>query len=648
MIKPETIQEIFETAKVEDLVGDFVSLRKRGVNFIGLCPFHNEKTPSFTVSPAKGIFKCFGCGKGGNAVNFIMEHEHYSYPEALKFVAKKYNIEIEEEEQSPEQLERLGAMESLFHVSTFAQKYFTNSIQNTEEGKAIGLSYLKERGFSSEIIEKFQIGYCPDSFDGFSDHALKNGYKREHLIKSGLSIKGDNKIYDRFKARVIFPIHNLTGKVIGFGGRILSSEKSKAKYVNSPDSDIYNKSKVLYGIFYARTAILKNDRCYLVEGYTDVIALHQVGIENVVASSGTSLTTDQIKLIKRFTPNITILYDGDAAGIKASFRGIDMILEEGLNVKILLFPEGEDPDSFVRNKPIDEVEKFIENNTDDFIAFKTNLLISEAKKDPVKKASLIKEIVQSIALIPDGIFRSVYVKECSSIMEIPEQTLMNELNNALRKKFKDRLKFQPTEAEFELPKQEVEKQIEFDLNATQNQERELVRLLLLYGDEEIIFEDIDENKQKIEVPIKVAEFIIHDLKSDEIPFQDKIFQKVFDEYAQALEAGIVLTADHFMQHPEDYMSQLVIDLTVSPYELSNNWLKKRIPVKVESDNMKKLVSSSVLSFKSKKVDQMILDKQREMNETDNHDDYVILLQESMSLKEISVRINKDLTRVITK
>lgn len=648
MIKPETIQEIFETAKVEDLVGDFVSLRKRGVNFIGLCPFHNEKTPSFTVSPAKGIFKCFGCGKGGNAVNFIMEHEHYSYPEALKFVAKKYNIEIEEEEQSPEQLERLGAMESLFHVSTFAQKYFTNSIQNTEEGKAIGLSYLKERGFSSEIIEKFQIGYCPDSFDGFSDHALKNGYKREHLIKSGLSIKGDNKIYDRFKARVIFPIHNLTGKVIGFGGRILSSEKSKAKYVNSPDSDIYNKSKVLYGIFYARTAILKNDRCYLVEGYTDVIALHQVGIENVVASSGTSLTTDQIKLIKRFTPNITILYDGDAAGIKASFRGIDMILEEGLNVKILPFPEGEDPDSFVRNKPIDEVEKFIENNTDDFIAFKTNLLISEAKKDPVKKASLIKEIVQSIALIPDEIFRSVYVKECSSIMEIPEQTLMNELNNALRKKFKDRLKFQPTEAEFELPKQEVEKQIEFDLNATQNQESELVRLLLLYGDEEIIFEDIDENKQKIEVPIKVAEFIIHDLKSDEIPFQDKIFQKVFDEYAQALEAGIVLTADHFMQHPEDNMSQLVIDLTVSPYELSNNWLKKRIPVKVESDNMKKLVSSSVLSFKSKKVDQMILDKQREMNETDNHDDYVILLQESMSLKEISVRINKDLTRVITK
>ncbi len=648
MIKPETIQEIFETAKIDEVIGDFVSLRKRGVNFIGLCPFHNEKTPSFTVSSAKGIFKCFGCGKGGNAVNFIMEHEHYSYPEALKFVAKKYNIEIEEEVQSSEQLERLGAMESLFHVSTFAQKYFTDTIQNTEEGKAIGLSYLKERGFSNEIIKKFQIGYCPDSFGGFSDHALKNGYKREHLIKSGLSIKGDNKVYDRFKARVIFPIHNLTGKVIGFGGRILSSEKNKAKYVNSPDSDIYNKSKVLYGIFYARNAILKNDLCYLVEGYTDVISLHQAGIENVVASSGTSLTTDQVKLIKRFTPNITILYDGDAAGIKASFRGIDMILEEGLNVKILLFPEGEDPDSFVRHKSIDEVEKFIENNTTDFIAFKTNLLISEAKKDPIKKASLIKEIVHSIALIPDGIFRSVYVKECSSTMEIPEQTLMNELNNALRKKFKNRLKFQPTEAEFEIPKQEVKKQIEFDISATKNQESELVRLLLLYGDEEIIFEDIDENKQKIEVPIKVAELIIHDLKSDEISFQDKILQKVFDEYSQALEAGIILTADHFMQHPEDNISQLVIDLTVSPYELSNNWLKKRIPVKSECDNMKRLVSSSVLSFKSKKIDQMISDNQREMKKAENAEDNLILQQKHVSLKNISREINRELSRIITK
>ncbi|MCP4550661.1 MAG: DNA primase [Bacteroidetes bacterium] len=648
MIKPETIQEIFETAKIDEVIGDFVSLRKRGVNFIGLCPFHNEKTPSFTVSSAKGIFKCFGCGKGGNAVNFIMEHEHYSYPEALKFVAKKYNIEIEEEVQSPEQLERLGAMESLFHVSTFAQKYFTDTIQNTEEGKAIGLSYLKERGFSDEIIKKFQIGYCPDSFGGFSDHALKNGYKREHLIKSGLSIKGDNKIYDRFKARVIFPIHNLTGKVIGFGGRILSSEKNKAKYVNSPDSDIYNKSKVLYGIFYARNAILKNDLCYLVEGYTDVISLHQAGIENVVASSGTSLTTDQVKLIKRFTPNITILYDGDAAGIKASFRGIDMILEEGLNVKILLFPEGEDPDSFVRNKSIDEVEKFIKNNTTDFIAFKTNLLISEAKKDPIKKASLIKEIVHSIALIPDGIFRSVYVKECSSTMEIPEQTLMNELNNALRKKFKNRLKFQPTEAEFEMPKQEVKKQIEFDISATKNQESELVRLLLLYGDEEIVFEDIDENKQKIEVPIKVAEFIIHDLKSDEVSFQDKILQKVFDEYSQALEAGIILTTDHFMQHPEDNISQLVIDLTVSPYELSNNWLKKRIPVKSECDNIKRLVSHSVLSFKSKKIDQMISDNQREMKKAENAEDNLILQQKHVSLKNISREINRELSRIITK
>ena len=397
MISRDTIQTIIETARVEEVVGDFVTLRKRGVNMIGLCPFHNEKTPSFTVSPVKGIYKCFGCGKAGNSVNFVMEHEHYTYPEALRFLAKKYSIEIEEEEQTPEQLQEINEKESLYAVTAFAQKFFTECLFNTEEGKSIGLTYFKDRGFREHIMEHFQLGYSPDAWEAFTNNAIQNGYSPDYLVKSGLTIEKDGKRFDRFSARVIFPIHNLSGRVIGFGGRILKSEEKKAKYINSPESDIYNKSQVLYGIYFAKNAIIKKDNCYLVEGYTDVISLFQAGFENVVASSGTSLTTDQIRLIKRYTPNITILYDGDEAGLKASFRGIDMILEQGMNVKIVMFPDGEDPDSFVRNHRSIEVEEFLGKEARDFIRFKTNILIKEAQDDPIKKAGLIKEIVQSIS-----------------------------------------------------------------------------------------------------------------------------------------------------------------------------------------------------------------------------------------------------------
>jgi len=647
LIKPETIQEIFETAKIDEVVGDFVSLKRRGINLIGLCPFHNEKTPSFTVSPAKGIYKCFGCGKGGNAVNFIMDHEHYTYPEALKYLAHKYSVEIDEEEQTPEMLQQHSSMEGLFHVSAFAQKYFSESLNNTEEGKAIGLSYFLERDFTEETILKFQLGYCLDKFDDFSKTALKEGYKKEQLIKSGLSIENDQNIFDRFKGRVIFPIHNLTGRVVGFGGRILSSEKSKAKYVNSPESDIYNKSKVLYGIFYAKNAILKNDDCLLVEGYTDVISLHQAGIENVVASSGTSLTIDQIKLIKRFTPNITILYDGDAAGLKASFRGIDMILEAGMNVKIVLFPDGEDPDSFARNHSRDDVKDFIKKNAADFISFKTNLLVNESDKDPLKKAALIKEIVQTIALIPDGIYRSVYVKECSSIMDISEQTLVNELNKLLRKKFKDLNKEEYLEEipQYAIP--ELREKPEVEQSNTLTHEREIIRLLLTYANQEIIFDDIDENDQKIEVPIKIAEYVIHDLKSDEIGFHDAGLQLIFNEFDHALENGTILTGEYFSQNPDVKLSKLAIDLMATPYELSDNWLRKRIPVKHESDNLIKLITSCVLSFKAKKIDQMILDNQKELNEVVDPDEYMLRQQKHMSLKTISIEINKQLSRIIT-
>lgn len=648
MIKPETIQEIFDTARVDEVVGEFVSLRKRGVNMIGLCPFHNEKTPSFTVSPAKGIYKCFGCGKGGNSVNFVMEHEHYSYPEALKYLAKKYNIEIDEEEQTPEQKDFLNEQESLYHVSTFAQQYFTENLKNSEEGKAVGLSYLLDRGVSEALIEKFQLGYCIDKFEDFTNHAVREGYKRTYLEKSGLSIRKEGKFYDRFRGRVMFPIHSLTGRVIAFGGRILSSEKSKAKYVNSPESDIYSKSKVLYGLHFARTAILKKDNCFLVEGYTDVISMHQVGLENVVASSGTSLTVDQIKFIKRFTPNITILYDGDEAGIKASFRGIDMILEEGMNVKIVLFPEGEDPDSYARSHRSDEVENFVKDQAKDFISFKTDLLMKDAKNDPVKRAGLIKEIVQTIAVIPDGIFRSVYVRECSSIMNIPEQTLMNELNKSLRKKYQEKYKGQG----FENLTPEVEPQIlkkdDTTFDSAETQEREIIRLLLSYGNQEIIFEELNELEQKIEVPIKIAEFIVHDLKNDEIEIENPEYRLIFDEYERSLSKGVIPNETHFTQFQDSRVAQLAVDLLSTPYELSYNWERNKIHVKTEQDNLKILVASTVLSFKVKKIDQMIAENQKELKETTDAENYMILIQKHMSLKQVSREINKQLSRIITK
>jgi len=648
LIKPETIQEIFDTARVDEVVGEFVSLRKRGVNMIGLCPFHNEKTPSFTVSPAKGIYKCFGCGKGGNSVNFVMEHEHYSYPEALKYLAKKYNIDIDEEEQTPEQKEYLNEQESLYHVSTFAQQYFTENLHKSEEGKAVGLSYLKERGVSEALIEKFQLGYCIDNFEDFTNHAVKEGYKRIYLEKSGLSIRKEGKFYDRFRGRVMFPIHSLTGRVIAFGGRILSSEKSKAKYVNSPESDIYSKSKVLYGLHFARTAILNKDNCFLVEGYTDVISMHQAGIENVVASSGTSLTVDQIKLIKRFTPNITILYDGDEAGIKASFRGIDMILEEGMNVKIVLFPEGEDPDSYARSHRSEEVETFVKDQAKDFVSFKTGLLMKDAKNDPVKRAGLIKEIVQTIAVIPDGIFRSVYVRECSSIMNIPEQTLMNELNKSLRKKYQEKYKGQGYEYLAPDPEPQILKKADLALDSAEIQEREIVRLLLSYGNQDIIFEELNELKQKIEVPIKIAEFIVHDLRNDEIELENPEYRLIFDEYVHSLSKGLIPDEAHFTQFQDSRVANLAIDLLSTPYELSYNWERNKIHVKTEQDNLKVQVASTVLSFKVKKIEQMIMANQKELKETTDTEDYMILLQKHMSLKQVSREINKQLSRIVTK
>ena len=433
MIDKQTVDKILDAAQIVDVVSDFVTLRKRGVNYIGLCPFHDEKTGSFTVSPAKGIFKCFGCGKGGGPVHFIMEHEQLDYPGALKYLAKKYHIEVVEKELTPEEQQSQSDREAMFAVNTWAQSYFTQQMNNTADGRAIGLSYFRGRGFTDETIAKFGLGYCLDKSDAMTMAALNSGYKADFIEKCGLGSRRDNGTwYDRFRGRVIFPVHTLSGKVVAFGGRVLKKDDKTAKYVNSPESEIYHKSNELYGIYFAKQSIVKQDRCFLVEGYTDVISMHQAGITNVVASSGTSLTPGQIRLIHRFTPNITVLYDGDAAGIKASIRGIDLLLEEGMNVKVVLLPDGEDPDSYAQNNNASDFIDFIDKNQVDFIRFKIQLLLDEIGNDPIKKAGLIQDVVHSISLIPDNIVRSVYAKECATQLEIDEKVVLAEIQKILR------------------------------------------------------------------------------------------------------------------------------------------------------------------------------------------------------------------------
>ena len=640
MINPNTIQTIFETARVEEVIGDFVTLKKRGANYLGLCPFHNEKTPSFSVSPSKGIYKCFGCGKAGNVVGFVMEHEHYSYPEALRYVAKRYGIEIEEEEVTPEMQQQLDEKESMLALNTFVTDYFKKNLFEKNEGKAIGLSYLKEREFRESTIEKFELGYAIDLWEDYSKHALANGYKKDPLVETGLSIAKDDKLLDRFRGRVIFPIHNLTGRVIGFGGRILSSEKSKAKYLNSPESDIYNKSKVLYGIYFARNAIVKQDKCYLVEGYTDVISLHQAGIENVVSSSGTSLTVDQIKLISRYTPNITILYDGDPAGIKASFRGIDLILEQGMNVKIVLFPEGEDPDSYARNHSTSETEDFINNTASDFIKFKTSLLLDETANDPSGRASLIKDIVHTISVIPDGITRSVYIKECSVLLDVGEQTLLNELNKLLRQKFKKHSNI-PHEV---LPHEEIKetklKQIDIDPLDISYLENDLIRLLLLFGDSEVEVDTEDDET----IEISISEFIIDDLRNDKLSFENKLFCKILDEFKTASENEVILNTTHFTNNPDPQVSALAIELISTPYELSDNWEKNKIFVKKEGDNLFNLVLSTLMSFKSRLISKQLNELSLQLKTTTDEAEIYLLQQEYFELKKLANLIDSELNR----
>jgi DNA primase len=640
MIPHDTIDTIIQTARIEEVIGDYVTLRRRGVNQIGLCPFHNEKTPSFTVSPAKGIYKCFGCGKAGNSVNFIMEHEHFSYPEALKYLARKYNIEIEEEEQTPEQLQELNEKESLYNLNLFAQHYFSKMLLESEEGKAIGLSYFRERGMRDDMMHKFQLGFSPVKWSAFADHAIQQGYKKEFLLKTGLATEKEDTLYDRFHGRVMFPIHSASGRVIGFGGRILGSDKSHAKYVNSPESEIYNKSKTLYGIYFAKNAIISKDNCLLVEGYTDVISMYQAGIENVVASSGTSLTHDQVRMIQRYTTNISILYDGDPAGIKASFRGIDMIVEQGMNVKIVLFPDGEDPDSYARKHHPAEVESFISGNSVNFILFKTRLLLAETQNDPIKKAVLIKEIVNTISLIPDGISRSLYVKECSSLMAISEQVLMSELNKILRAKLKKNSPEIEKGLEGVPPEQiSSDLQVDLDLYSSEFQERDIIKLLLLYG-QEVIHIKLNQNDDE-EVPVGVADYMVHDITNDELDFKNTTFKLIFDEFISDLEKDVVPGREKFLSNSNNEISLVAVNLVLTPYYL-HDWLRKNTMVTTEETRLYMHVMQTLLIFKERKLSQKMAEIEKKLSAASLTfpEEYTALQKTHMELKKQSIEIHR--------
>ena len=648
MITRETIDNIVSAVRIEEVIGDYINLRRRGVNLLGLCPFHNEKTPSFTVSPAKGIYKCFGCGKAGNAVGFIMEHERLTYPEALRYLAKKYHIEIEEEEQTPEQIQEISEKESLFNLNEFARRYFSSVLFDTEEGKAVGLAYFREREIREDIIKKFQLGFSPDQWNAFSEHAITEGYKKDMLLKTGLALEKDGRLYDRFHSRVIFPIHSASGRTIGFGGRILTSDKNRPKYVNSPESELYNKSKTLYGIYFARNEIARKDNCYLVEGYTDVISLHQAGIENVVASSGTSLTTDQVRMIQRYTSNITILYDGDPAGIKASFRGIDMVLEQGMNVRIVLFPDNEDPDSFARKNHPAETEKFITGNAVNFISFKTRLLLDETKNDPIKKAGLIKDIVASISLIPDAITRTLFIRECADMMTVPEQVLVNELNKIRRNRLNKELRDQVDTGEISLPEVIATHPIEIETDSlsAECQEREILRLLLLYGTDIVLIEQFDENNDKIKVPVLVADYLVHDIHRDELEFDNKVYAALFEEYKIGLNSDQIPEQSFFREHEEKEIAHTTVDLIFFPYLLSPNWQKNNVIVDMEEHKLLVRLDYALLSLKARKIDLMIAELQKQLHGDDSPEDFNQIQARHKELKKKSSEINGKLGRIV--
>ena len=654
-IPPHIIDEIMQTSRIEEIIGEFVNLKRAGSSLKGLSPFTDEKTASFVVSPAKQIFKCFSTGKGGSVVTFLMEKEHYSYPEALKWLANKYNITLpEEEEQTAEQLAAVTERESLQIINEFAKTHFHDRMHTSNEGKAIGLSYFIERGFRLDIIEKFQLGYCLEKGNDFTEAALTKGYKLEYLEKIGLVKSKDGRKFDFFRGRVMFPIHSVTGRVLGFGGRTLLSDKKIAKYFNSPESIIYNKSDILYGLYYAKGDIIKYDNCFLVEGYTDVISMHQAGITNVVSSSGTSLTHGQIKLIRRYTQNVTILYDGDAAGIKASFRGIDLLLEEGLNVRVVLFPDGDDPDSYSKKVSSVELDDYINTNKKDFVTFKAEILL-QGTTDPIQRSKLIHEIVHSISLIPDQISRSIYAKEIASRFDI-DQTIVDQELLKLRKTAltKQPASFSPeevpVEVDYTIPrKQPVEQphsndhEVGTEINAT---EYDLIRILVKYGTLVIP----DEKRELSSEDVTVAQLICNELFRDELTFNEPTFQKIYEYANEGINLEkITYQAKHYLRSEDQEIVKIVSEIETDKHELSHNWLKLRnIETNYEIDKLKAAVLSSILAFKTDKLQQRINDIRKQISQLTEDDVEKIeeLLINQINFERAKMRFAEQLGRII--
>ena len=614
MISKATIDTVFETARVEEVIGDFVQLKRAGTNFKGLSPFSDERSPSFMVSPVKQIWKDFSSGKGGNSVAFLMEHEHFTYPEAIRYLAKKYNIEIEETVQTDEEKANTDVKESMYLVSEFAKKYFQDILLHSEEGKAIGYSYFKERGFTNETITKFALGYSPETWDAFTKEALGKGYKLEFLESTGLTIPREDRPFDRFKGRVMFPIQSMSGRVLGFGGRILTNDKKAAKYLNSPESEIYHKSKVLYGIFQAKQAIAKQNNCYLVEGYTDVIQFHQAGIENVVASSGTALTPDQIRLINRLTKNITVLFDGDAAGLRASIRGIDLILEEGMNVKVCTFPDGEDPDSFAKKTPYEALVLYLENNSMDFIQFKASLLMKDAKNDPVKKADLIRDMVTSISKIPDRIQREIYIQECARIMDISEQVLLSTLAQLVQKDITETgKKLKQEQKAFEVVKNDQPIAVE-KIDILFQLERKIIEILLLYGNETEEFEDVllkANEEGEIETVTEKKEYAVYQrvylsLQEDEVELANPLFKDVYQNLIAFFNQNEQFSIEQYlMQLPPEFARE-VTDILMEDEKLTlHDWEGQNIIVKQKDQTISQYVSETILTLRWYLVDRII-------------------------------------------
>lgn len=640
--------------RVEEVIGDFVQLKRAGSNYKGLSPFSNERTPSFMVSPVKQIWKDFSSGKGGNAIAFLMEHEHFTYPEAIRYLAKKYHIDIEETEQSTEEKAQADERESLYIVSEYAQQYFQDTLFNTEAGKAIGMTYFKERGFTEETIQKFRLGFSPDEWTAFTDNALAKGYQLEFLEKTGLTIVNGDRKFDRFKGRVMFPIHSMSGRVLGFGGRILTNDKKQAKYLNSPESEIYHKSKVLYGIFFAKQAIAKADNCYLVEGYTDVIQMHQKGIENVVASSGTALTQDQIRLIHRLTPNITVLYDGDAAGLRASIRGVDLILEQGMNVKVCTFPEGDDPDSFARKTAYEDLVLYLENNATDFIRFKASLLMQEAQNDPIKKAETIRDMVESISKIPDLIKREVYVRECATIMDISEQVLFSTLAQILKKDFYEGQKAERKQKAAMQVVQTPEEAQKRTVNRLEVLEYDLIKNLLLYGNRECIFTDtilVEEEdgtlkEQQIQQTLKVYEKIFLELQEDEIELANPDFKQIYELLMGKLSENPNYDVNRIANELPIELSEKVSGMLLDDENNQlHDWSKRDIVPKAKDAHLETIVGDIILNIRSLLVHHLIQSLTQQMAQA-NEEEKKELLENVMNYIQLQKLLAKRLNIVV--